>query len=97
MPTLSPIPTIGDSPRNIKTMWVAGGVAGVLTCTGIKVGDRIISVARFTTASFAPGTDLTAEFKNPAVVVNQIDNTGGTSTAAQLLLVTYGTRDVGGP
>jgi hypothetical protein len=95
MPKLAPITQVSGRPRDLKTMFVAGGVAGVLACPAgsIKVGDEIVSVARFTTATFVPGTDLTAEFVNVAAVADQIDNTGGSSTAGQLLLVTYATRN----
>lgn len=93
MPTTAPITQISGRPRDLKTMYVAGGVAGVLACPAgtIKATDEIVSVARFTTATFAPGTDLTAEFSVNAA--DSIKNTGGTSTAGQLLLVTYATRN----
>ncbi len=93
MPTKSPITRISGKPGDVKTMFVAGGVAGALACPAgtILADDEIISVARFTTASFAPGTDLTDEFT--VTDDDEIDNTGGTSTAGQLLLVTYATRN----
>lgn len=92
---------MGGKPRNIKTVFVAGGAAGNLAAPAgsLAVGDEIISVARFTTATFAPGTDLTAEFiaamggTGTVTTAAQISNTGGTSTAGQLLLVTYAGRD----
>jgi hypothetical protein len=92
MPATSPINTLAGKPRDLKTMWVAGGAAGVLACPAgtIKATDEIISVARFTTATFAPGTDLSAEFSVNAA--DSIKNTGGTATTGQLLLVTYATR-----
>lgn len=93
MPTLSPITRISGKPGDVKTMFVAGAVAGALACPAGTIGanDEIISVARFTTATFAPGTDLTAEFSVTAA--DTISNVGGTSTAGQLLLVTYATRN----
>jgi hypothetical protein len=104
MPAVAPLTSFGGKPRHLKTTFVAGGAAGVLSGPAgtLAVGDEVISVARFTTATFAPGTDLTAEFitamDGTGVVstATQISNLGGTSTAAQLLLVTYATRDVRG-
>jgi hypothetical protein len=95
MPTRAPLTQISGRPRDVKTMHVAGGVAGILACPAgtIKVGDEIVSVSRFTTATFVPGTDLTAEFISPVTVADQISNVGGTSTAGQLLLVVYATRN----
>lgn len=101
MPAQSPLTSFGGKPRDLKTVFVAGGVAGVLAgpAGSLAVGDEVISVARFTTATFAPGTDLTAEFlvamggTGVVTVATQISNLGGTSTAAQLLLVTYATRN----
>lgn len=90
-------PQTQESGRNVdqRTVFVAGGAAGLLgTPSGsILPGDEIQSVARFTTATFAPGTDLTSQFVSPVVVADQINNTGGTSTAGQLLLVTYYRRN----
>ena len=104
MAPLSPLTSFGGKPRDLKTTFVAGGAAGVLATPAgaLKIGDEIISVARFTTATFAPGTDLTAEFltamggSGTVSVVDQISNTGGTSTAAQLLLVTSAIRNIRG-
>ena len=93
MPTQSPITQVSGRPVDLKTMFVAGGVAGPLACPAgtILSTDEIVSVARFTTADFTPGTDLTDEFS--VTDDDEIDNTGGTSTANQLLLVTYATRN----
>lgn len=104
MPTQSPITRMSGKPGDMKGVFVAGGVAGVLAAPAgtFKVGDEIIYVARFTTATFAPGTDLTAEFitamggSGVVSVADQISNLGGTSTAGQLLLVTYATRNARG-
>lgn len=101
MPAKSPLTSIGGKPRNLKTIMVAGGAAGVLAAPAgsLAVGDEIISVARFTTATFAPGTDLTAEFVSAmggtgtVSTADQISNAGGTATTGQLLLVTYASRD----
>jgi hypothetical protein len=101
MPTQSPLSNTGAKPRNLKTVFVAGGAAGVLAAPAgsMAVGDELVSVARFTTASFAPGTNLTAEFLSAMggtgriTTADQISNLGGTATTGQLLLVTYATRD----
>lgn len=102
MPTQSPLSNTSAKPRNLKTVFVAGGAAGVLAAPAgsFAVGDEIIRVARFTTATFAPGTDITSEFltatgagRGVITVADQISNLGGSSTAGQLLLVTYATKD----
>lgn len=72
----------------LQTDLVAGGAAGNLTLTGVAVGDELVFVGVFTTAaaitSFA---DLTAEFSITAT--NTINNTGGTSTASNQLMVIW--------
>lgn len=101
MPAQSPLTSFGGKPRDLKTVFVAGGVAGALAAPAgsLAVGDEVISVARFTTATFAPGTDLTAEFlaamggTGVVSTAATISNAGGTSTAGQLLLVTYASRN----
>lgn len=72
----------------LKVNLVAGGAAGNLTLTGIAVGDEIAFVGVFTTAaSIATLADLTAEFSVTAP--NTINNTGGTSTASNQLMVVW--------
>lgn len=85
----SQTPSSGSiAPTQLKSLFVAGGAAGALTCTGIKANrDKIISVARFTTATFAPGTDLTSQFSISAD--DTITNLGGTATTGQLLYVLW--------
>jgi hypothetical protein len=59
----------------IQSRTVAGAAAGNLTVTGIKKGDRILTVV----AVSAPGANLADQFT--ATADNTINNTGGTSTA----------------
>jgi uncharacterized protein YjdB len=67
----------------IKSRTVAGAVAGNVTVTGIKKGDTLIMVQPVNVAS-APRT---SEFTVTAD--DTINNTGGTSTATQVLLVMW--------
>lgn len=69
--------------QDIKTRTVAGAVAGNLAVPGIKKGDRIISVQPVSVA----GANLAAEFT--ATADDTINNTGGTSTATQVVLVMW--------
>ena len=62
---------------------VAGAAAGNVTVTGIKLGDRLMHVIRIDGA----GADLVGEFTVTAD--NTINNTGGTPTAAQTILVMW--------
>ena len=67
----------------IRVAHVAGAAAGAMTVTGIKKGDKLIAVVRIDAA----GADLVSEFTVTAD--NTIDNTGGTSTAGQTVLVMW--------
>ncbi len=70
---------------------VAGGVAGAHTLTGIALGDRIVFVGHFSTlAAIATLADLTSEFTVSAA--DTIDNTGGTDTSSDQLMVHYMAR-----
>lgn len=72
----------------IQTDLVAGGAAGNLTLTGVAVGDELVFVGRFSTAAaIATLTDLTAEFSITAT--NTINNTGGTATTGDTLMVIW--------
>lgn len=62
---------------------VAGAAAGDLTVTGIKLGDKLICVMRIDAA----GANLVSEFTVKAD--NTINNTGGTSTAGQTVMVIW--------
>lgn len=65
---------------------ISGGAAGNHTVTGIAVGDNLISVLHLDLGGNNE-TDLTSEFTITAT--DTINNGGGTSTAADTLLVTY--------
>jgi hypothetical protein len=71
---------------------IAGGAAGALVLTGIKATDRLISVLRVNrdaTAANIDVTDVTAEFTISDD--DEIDNTGGTNTTGDALIVTWET------
>lgn len=77
----------------VRQAVVGGGAAGNITVPGIELAfDSLISV--FSIASAADvlsAADLTSEFSISAD--DQINNTGGTSTANRVLIVTwYGGR-----
>jgi hypothetical protein len=67
---------------------VAGGAAGNITVTGIAVGDELVSVLQFTTAaSIATLANRTSEYSVTAP--NVINNTGGTASTGDQLLVIW--------
>ena len=70
---------------------IAGGAAGAHTVTGIATIDRLISVHE-QDATSGILTDLTGEFTVSALNPDTIDNTGGTVTTGDTLLVVYGSR-----
>ena len=76
-------------PRSVvEEFQVAGGSAGAHTVTGIAIGDRLIAVQHWTTAAaIATVADLTSEFSISAA--NAIDNTSGTDTTNDQLIVIY--------
>lgn len=59
---------------------VAGGAAGPLTVTGIKLKDRLIAVIDAAAAS----ANLASEFSITAA--DTVDNTGGTDTTGMVLI-----------
>lgn len=65
---------------------VAGAAAGNVTVSKIKLGDHLVSVI-MVTATTAALTDLTSQFTISAS--GQINNTGGTSSASNGLIVTW--------
>lgn len=88
----------------IRQAAIDGGAAGVLTVTDIRAGDKLISVIEVTTTTAAL-IDRTAEFGgdpasldrgNGAIMTtdDQIDNTGGTATTGDALIVTWEAYDV---
>lgn len=77
----------------IKTAVIAGGSAGALTVTGLGASDRLVSVTRMNrdaTAANVTLDSLTSEFSITAA--NTIDNTGGTATTGDALLVVWETE-----
>lgn len=83
----------------VKMSVLAGGAAGDITLTGIAVGDVLIGVLRFDVETDkgdnATGnkvqnvSDLTSEF---TVGANKINNTGGTNTTGDILVVLWENR-----
>lgn len=72
--------------RRTKYLVADGAAAGNVTVTGVATTDTLLFVGVFTTkASIATFADLTAEFTITAA--NTLNNTGGTSTANNQLLV----------
>ncbi len=68
---------------------MAGGAAGNITVTGIKTTDTLGAVLRLVGAATTMTniTDLTSEFTITAT--NTINNTAGTATTADKLLVLW--------
>ncbi len=84
----------------LRVSLVTGGAAGPLTLTGIKAptgkdfagrGDQLIAVIE-SNGTTGLLTDLTSEFSISAD--DTIDNTGGTATTADTLLVIWNDQDV---
>lgn len=72
----------------VKVALLAGGAAGAHVLTGIAVGDRIATVLHISTAAaIATMADITAEFVS--IAADAIDNTGGTDTTNDQLLVIW--------
>lgn len=67
----------------LKISLLAGGVAGNHTLTGITTDDELLAVLHFTAATTI--ADLTSEFTIDSA--NTIDNTSGTDTSSDQLLV----------
>jgi hypothetical protein len=70
----------------VKMASIAGGVAGNHTVADIKKGDHLVAVIEVTTTTAAL-VDRTSEFSIAADAV--INNTGGTDTSADALLVLW--------
>lgn len=66
----------------VEMLTVAGGVAGNHTVTGIDATDELMRVL-----NLADGVNLTSEFTVSAA--NTINNTGGTDTTGDILLVQW--------
>lgn len=89
---------------NIRQFIAAGAVAGDITVTGLRKGDKIISVVYRLTAA-GNLADFTSEFGsggagdkrgNGAILTrdNVINNTGGTTTASGQIIVLVESYDV---
>ena len=70
----------------VMSQAVAGAAAGNVNVSKIKKGDHLVSVI-MVTATTAALTDLTSQFSIAADGV--INNTGGTSSASNGLIVTW--------
>lgn len=81
----------GERRTEVEVGLVAGGAGGAHTLTGINLGDRILFVGHFSTAAaIATLADLTSEFSITAA--DTIDNTAGTDTTNDQLMVIYAKR-----
>jgi hypothetical protein len=69
--------------QDLRSRTVAGAVAGNITVTGIKKGDRVVLVQPVNVAAAGIGREFTA------TADDTINNTGGTSSATQTLLVVW--------
>ena len=78
--------------RGLKMTVVAGAVAGNVTVTGIATEDHLISVVHLDMGGNAE-TDLTSEFSITAA--NTINNTGGTATDSDTLIILYFDQSAG--
>jgi hypothetical protein len=72
----------------LKKALIAGGAAGDRTVTGIKSGDELVQVLQFVGAGVALTdiVDLTSEF---TAATGKINNSGGTATTGDKLLVLW--------
>ena len=71
------------------TLAAVGAAAGDVTCAGIALTDTLLLVeaVTFDTSGYCTAVaDLTAEFSITAA--DTVNNTGGTSTANQMVLIT---------
>ncbi len=73
----------------LKQAVIDGGAAGAHTVTGIAVGDELVSVVQYDidTGAVVDVVSLTSEFSITAA--DTINNTGGTVTTGDKLVVTY--------
>lgn len=80
--------TLRGLPRMVAVCVIPGGAAGAHVIDGDldASGDVLLSV-RHVSADFVTNDDLTAEFSVTAY--NTIDNTAGTATTGDYLVVTY--------
>jgi hypothetical protein len=78
---------------DLRSRTVAGAVVGNITVTGIKKGDRIVTVVPVNVA----GADTSASFLATAddTINNAWTGAGGASSATQILLVQWEARGGG--
>lgn len=81
---------------NLVPFVATGAAAGDVTVTGIATGDKLLAVIVLVGAGVdvTDITDLTSEFTITAA--DTINNTGGTSTASNKLLIFVAQADVRG-
>lgn len=74
----------------MRQVAIAGGAAGPLTVAGIATGDELVGVARLNRDAVAANIDLTTITGEFAITgADTIDNTAGTDTTGDALLVTW--------
>lgn len=81
-------------PSSLRQVVISGGAAGDLAVTGIDPHDSLVAVQRFVGAGVAVTdvADLTSEFTITAV--DTINNTGGTNTTGDKLVVWWIDRNL---
>jgi len=95
---------VNRADTSIRQFIAAGAAAGDITVTGLRPGDKIISVVYRLTAA-GNLTDLTSEFSggsagdrkgNGGLISrpNTINNTGGTATSSGQIIVLAETFDI---
>lgn len=82
--------TISGHPRRIESVVIPGGAAGehAEIPGNLRAGDQLISV-RHVSSDFVTNADLTAEFSIVAGKHGAIDNTAGTNSTGNFLIVTW--------
>lgn len=74
----------------IKTAVIAGGSAGNLTVTGIKTSDELVGVVRLDRDATAANINLSSLLSEFTITATDtINNTGGTATIGDALLIIY--------
>jgi hypothetical protein len=63
-------------------MFTGKNLAGACTCTGAKVGDKVIGLVNWT-----DGTDDTAKFESTITVADQIQQSSATNLSAKAFMV----------
>jgi hypothetical protein len=77
----------------VRMLAVAGGAAGAIAVTGIKAGDQLCGVLHYTAATSL--ADISAEFilnTDAGQIIQsdgEINNTGGTATTGDVLVVVW--------